>query len=47
MTTTERLVAWAWDNIPGGVPVQLWLWGVAPRFAGWCERQANRRDRED
>lgn len=46
MTRLERLVAWAWDNLPGGVPAQLWLWGVAPQLADLCEALANQRDRE-
>lgn len=46
MTRYERLAGWAWDNIPGGLPTQLWVWGLAPRFAGWCELAANRRDTE-
>lgn len=40
----KRLAAWAWDNIPGGVFGQLWVWGKAPTVAEWFERQANRRD---
>jgi len=46
MTTMERLVAWVWDNIPGGVPMQLWVWGHAPRIADFCEELAHLRDAE-
>ena len=46
MTRLEKLVAWVWDNVPGGVPTQLWLWGKAPRVADFCEALANERDNE-
>lgn len=44
MSAVERLAAWVWDNLPGGTPTQLWVWGAAPQLADWCELQANRRD---
>ena len=46
MTTIEKFAAWAWDNLPGGVPVQLWIWERSPWLAGWFELLANRRDWE-
>lgn len=46
MTMVDRLAAWVWDNLPGGVPVQLWVWRLSPWLAGWLELLAHLRDRE-
>jgi hypothetical protein len=42
----QRLAAWCWDNLPGGVPAQNTVWAVAPLLADHLERLANRRDAE-
>lgn len=45
MTKTEKAIAWCWDNLPGGLAMQLWLWARAPRVADFCEALANERDK--
>lgn len=44
MTRLQRFAAWSWDNIPGGVPAQLWVWRWCEPVATYCEWQADYRD---
>lgn len=45
MSIVRRAVAWWWDNLPGGVPMQLVAWRVSPRLANFAEESAWARDR--
>jgi hypothetical protein len=42
----QRFAAWAWDNFPGGVPVQNVFINAFPKPAAKLDELAFRRDRE-
>jgi hypothetical protein len=42
----QRFAAWAWDNIPGGVPAQNVFIDAFPELAAKLDELAFRRDRE-